>query len=95
MEEAGEEGEAACATKMAAINVPAHFVSLQGSWGCGRLLLLSLPLMLFRQDEALKNALCDVSCGSIPAQVEAPPLPLCVYLISTASLSVCLPCLDR
>jgi len=27
--------------------------------GCGRL----LPLMLFRQDEALKNALCDVSFG--------------------------------
>lgn len=29
----GREGEAACATKMAAINVPAHFVSLPGELG--------------------------------------------------------------
>lgn len=91
----GRRGEG---PKMAAINVPAHFVSLPGAaggCGCGRLLLL-LPLMLFRQDEALKNALCDVSCGSIPAQVEAPlllpPSPVCVSNINCQSvcLSVCL-----
>lgn len=32
-QEESREGEAACAPKMAAINVPAHFVSLPGEVG--------------------------------------------------------------